>query len=205
VTPESKPSPPDNGTCAIVVDPSGRKPDERLAALLDERQWEAVAIDDPHLALAELCVRERLEVSRSAWGLARAGELALVISPSKADDEATQTRQLFNAVRTYVPRASVWLFASGELLPLTEASRRPEPNEPSITKHDAASAHRTVAPRSVRQSLHLSEQMLPDEPGRIADRATEAPEKTPDLDELDRVTADELHMLFERGEGGSNS
>jgi hypothetical protein len=156
--------------------------------------------------MAELCVQERLERSRSAWGLQRARRLALVIMPAEAPSRTSQTRELFNAVRRYLPGVAVWLYTSGELLPLTnapaaQAAGQSEAEQSvSATQHDDEEPSRSSpATRPEPQPLHLSRSRTPTAAPRPIEQAV-ADERGGEVesDDVDRVTAEELHMLFER-------
>lgn len=78
---------------------------EGLRSQFAARDWFAVLQHDPYLAMTELCLRERAQTARSAWGLQRMEQLALVILGMERWDQADG---LVDAVRANLPAASVW-------------------------------------------------------------------------------------------------
>src|SRR5688572_14735153 len=92
---------------------SGLSPE--LKAIFSARDWFAVEQNDPNLAMAELCLRERAQTARAAWGLQRMEQLALVVlEPQKW----LQLDELATAVRTYIRCATIWTVAENEVIPL---------------------------------------------------------------------------------------
>src|SRR5215510_1021765 len=75
---------------------------EGLKKLFAARDWFAVEQQDPYLAMAELCLRERAQVARSAWGLQRMELIALVVLQPA---QWPQLQQLVDAVHQFVPSA----------------------------------------------------------------------------------------------------
>lgn len=116
-----------------------------LGALLDERGWTTHEASDALLAMAELCLLERLGASKNSWGLAAAQGLALVVCDRGAwPDLGT----LLSAVRRYVPKAELLCWEEGSLERLggrgeaaqppaaaaraARANREPPTNEPPL-------------------------------------------------------------------------
>src|SRR5256885_374028 len=61
-----------DSTAVFVLTAEPRTPvglTHRLKLLLGPSGWIATAYHDPYLAMAELCLRERAQASRAAWGL----------------------------------------------------------------------------------------------------------------------------------------
>jgi hypothetical protein len=104
-----------DSTSVIVLNAEARTPlglTHRLKSLFGQQGWYAVSYHDPYLAMAELCLRERAQASRAAWGLQRAEHMALVIvDPHRWPG----VDGLVAAIKRYTPSASVWSYREGEL------------------------------------------------------------------------------------------
>jgi hypothetical protein len=112
--------------CVLLAPKGDRAQDcgEDIQSMLDRRGWIAHEADDTLGALAELCLLERTQSLRQAWGLQTVERLALVVV------EPQQWRQLpamVSAVRRYVPKAALWSFADGGLHPLDAQGSDQEP------------------------------------------------------------------------------
>lgn len=95
--------------------PDGCGMTEGLKALFAARDWFAVQQHDPYLAMAELCLRERTQAARAAWGLQRMEQIALVVLQP---ERWQHLDELIAAVRRYLPNASAWMATSDdELVP----------------------------------------------------------------------------------------
>lgn len=92
--------------------------------MLDRRGWIAHEADDALGALAELCLLERTQSLRQAWGLQTVERLALVVVDPQ---QWPQLPAMVSAARRYVPKAALWSFVDGELHPLCAQDRQDEP------------------------------------------------------------------------------
>ena len=100
--------------CVLLV-PKGGRPSERgrqLQVLLDERGWEAHESNDPLLALAELCLLDRMRASQRSWGHGDDGTPALVVVQPAGWPGIDF---MVAAARRYVPGAGVWSYDAGSL------------------------------------------------------------------------------------------
>ncbi len=79
-----------------------------LLARFTERDWFAIEHHDPYLALTELCLRERAQTARAAWGLQRMEKIALVILHPDRWPE-TVIADLASAVQRCLPDAAVYV------------------------------------------------------------------------------------------------
>jgi hypothetical protein len=182
-----------DATRCVVLAPPEVNLDEALRARLREHGWRTMTVHDPHIALAELCLQERLQASRSAWGLQRAEQLALVLALG-GSEAAERVSMLVNAVRRYVPAASIWKYEDGALR-LIDAGIRPE--SPANTGEPADPALIPFSTGSIASTHDAS--------SRETRSAASSPDG-PDDDDSARVTADELAMLLARDqEGGPRS
>ncbi len=86
----------------------------RVREQLDARGWAAHLSSDPLPALAELCLLDRLDAKRRAWGRP-ANDLALVVVEPA---QWSQLPAMLSAARRYVPTAALWVFDDGRLTPL---------------------------------------------------------------------------------------
>ena len=105
-------------TRVIVLAPSddGLKSPAALQRIFEEREWYAIERSDPYDAMVELCLRERAQSARSAWGVGRLEDVALVIVHADHwDGSALSISDLIDAVTTHVPEASIWEFVGNTL------------------------------------------------------------------------------------------
>lgn len=102
-------------TSVIVLTAEPRTPvglTHRLKLMLGPTGWIATAFHDPHLAFAELCLRERAQASRAAWGLQRVEKLSMVIvDPTRWP----AVNDLIAAIKRYSPSVAVWSYRDGQL------------------------------------------------------------------------------------------
>ena len=92
--------------------------------MLDRRGWIVHEADDPLGALGELCLLERTQALRQAWGLQTVERLAMVVVEPQ---QWPQLPAMVSAARRYVPKAALWSFVDGELHPLDSPDRQDEP------------------------------------------------------------------------------
>lgn len=166
-------------TGAIVLHAGGAAIDDDLRHRLAERGWRAVGFDDPHLAMAELCQRNRAATAARSWtSRDDAGEHpVLVLADGRAHDD------LVRAVHRHVPGAAVWRAIGDDLVP--------------------HSSETDVTPVEMTVPLPAEEAVLGAEPAP-ARRSPLTEARLDDDDDDDprpvEVTADELAMLFGRGD-----
>ena len=131
-------SPHQRARCVILT-AAGQEPRD-LQALIHQRRWEPISTDDAYKAMAELCLEERMQASRAAWGLQRARGLALVIVRTTRN-EAGRDESLVHAVQKYLPETAIWRYASGALTAVEPppASDPPLEQDGSVS-HDAGSS-----------------------------------------------------------------
>ncbi len=86
----------------------------RVREQLDARGWAAHLSSDPLPALAELCLLDRLDAKRRAWGRPSSDLALVVVEPSRW----LQLPAMLSAARRYVPTAALWIFDDGRLTPL---------------------------------------------------------------------------------------
>ncbi len=99
--------------CVLLASPAEGN---RVREQLDARGWVAHLSNDPLPALAELCLLDRLDAKRRAWGRPT-NELALVVvTPSRW----SQLPAMLSAARRYVPTAALWTFDDGTLTQLPD-------------------------------------------------------------------------------------
>lgn len=89
-----------------------------LKSLFAARDWFAIEQHDPYMAMAELCLRERAQVARAAWGLQRMEQTALVIlEPGRWPN----LDELVRAMREYLPSATIWTASDSDITPLDDS------------------------------------------------------------------------------------
>jgi hypothetical protein len=164
-------------TRVVVLTPpssKGHGMTEGLKRLFAARDWFAVEQHDPYLAMAELCLRERAQVARSAWGLQRMELIALVVMQP---EQWPQLHQLVNAVHQFVPSATIWSAAEDDSIsPLNGVASAP--TRPPIPK----------APASVPASTPVDEVL----PTLVAEA-----KQTSTTIESQRISREEIVMLLD--------
>lgn len=181
---------------------------EALRAEFEKRDWFAVVEHDPHLALAELALREKAQSARAAWGLQRMEGLALVIvEPKRWADETVA--DLCAAIRRWLPAATIWS-ASGDRI---DAINNPpcskvKSNSRTASHNSSTSNARPTSPRVF--DLDALVAALPRGPvstNGFADAASApsssspasppaAPIPAPNVAEPGRLSRDEIDMLL---------
>lgn len=107
-------------TNCVVLAPDAKSVDGRLRSQLEQRHWDALVTDVPLMAMAELCLAQRMQSSRTAWGLTSAdGVVLVVIEPSHWSDLSI----MLAAIKRYVPVVGAWAFEDGELRCIAQADR----------------------------------------------------------------------------------
>jgi hypothetical protein len=148
----------------------------QVQAQFEQRDWFAIEHHDPYLALAELCLRERAQAARTAWGLQRMEKIALVIlHPARWPDQVVA--ELTQAVQRHMPSASVHLADDAGIEPAPAASL------PSQARADTKRNGRMFAPQD------SADNAVP--PAGLA-----APSVAGDAGSPARVSRDEIDMLL---------
>ena len=107
-------------TKCVVLAPNAKSVDGRLRSQLEQRHWDALVTDVPLMAMAELCLAQRMQSSRTAWGLTSPDGVALVvIEPSHWSDLSA----MLGAIKRYVPVVRAWAFEDGVLRCIAQADR----------------------------------------------------------------------------------
>ena len=107
-------------TKCVVLAPDAKSVDGQLRSQLEQRHWDALVTDVPLMAMAELCLAQRMQSSRTAWGLTTAdGVVFVVIEPSHWSDLS----DMLGAIKRYVPVVGAWVFEDGALRCIAQADR----------------------------------------------------------------------------------
>jgi len=107
--PEDQGSTPNDGTRGVLLVERGRDIDATLRDAIAAHGWSVTALHDPVMAMAELCLLERSQAARSAWGLRGTSDLVLVLAdPTPLDD-------LVDAVQWYLPGVAIWRAENGTM------------------------------------------------------------------------------------------
>ena len=145
----------------------------RVREQLDARGWAAHLSSDPLHALAELCLLDRLDAKRRAWGRPTNGLALVVVEPSRW----SQLPAMLSAARRYVPTAGLWTFDDGRLTPLVVDD---DSDNGSASRSQADRANDAVprsyemrttpeAPTAGRDDGHDSRQITGDEISMLLD------------------------------------
>ena len=184
-----------------------------LADALRERWSHVHQVENPLGALAELCVLERMEHPRRAYGLPPSERIALIVLERNAWNDLSD---LLRTVRDRLPEVSVWVH-TGELL--LEVSNPPRADQPDArTPPESGTATRGSA-RKGFGALKLAGSWMedpeqkdprgaptaeepPHNPGETARTETDLEESGFEEDLKDHsprtVSPEELEMLLER-------
>ena len=101
----------------IVLTPKPEQVNEELKQLLEARNWHVRQTNVPLLALSDLCLLERTQASRSAWGLSRCEGVALIVVDP---DNWPELQAMLGAIAQYLPIVSIWSFEYGKLQCVSE-------------------------------------------------------------------------------------
>ncbi len=185
----------------------------RARQAVADQGWEATFEHEPFLAMAHLCLHERSEVSRAAWGLGTCSRPLLVVCQPQRWPEF---ELLAEAVAAHLPAVGVWVLAEGSLRELTPGVPRESataaateatsssPAGVAALRHDAGMLAKQP-PRPARSSgpppLRLAQPMSAlSESDDAGDQALSAAEMDDEqlaaLADSTRVTPAELEMLF---------
>jgi len=145
----------------------------RVREQLDARGWVAHLSNDPLPALAELCLLDRLDAKRRAWGRPASSLALVVVEPSRWP----QLPAMLSAARRYVPTAALWTFDDGRLTPLivqddsdngAAASARTDHTNDAVPRSYELSTT-PEAPTAGRDDDHDSRQITGDEISMLLD------------------------------------
>lgn len=95
---------------------------ERLEAVLRDRHVTVVGVRSPVDAMTELCVQERMQQARSAWGLQRSARLSLFVTER---DRWLDLSSMLDAITMYLPDTAVWMMDDGVAVQVRPAPRAP--------------------------------------------------------------------------------
>lgn len=178
-----------------------------LANAFRERWSHVIQVNDPLGALAELCVMERAEQPRRAYGLPARERVAFIVLERSAWNDLSD---LLRTIRKRLPEVSIWVH-TGELI--LEVSDPPQPPNAN-TAAEGASANGGDS-RSGFGSLKLAgswTEDTPPEPASDAENITSPPPEPartePDLEDSGfppdlndpaprTVSPEELEMLLD--------
>ena len=144
-------------TKCVVLAPDAKSVDGRLGSQLEQRHWDALVTDVPLMAMAELCLAQRLQSSRRAWGLTSAdGVVLVVIEPSHWSDLSVMLR----AIKRYVPLVGAWAFEDGALRCIAQADRdevlgRVAPPPKTRSDDDEDRASEALDPQVTRDEIAM--------------------------------------------------
>ena len=121
----------------IVLTPKPEQMNDELQQLLEARNWQVRQTNVPLLAMSDLCLLERTQASRSAWGLSRSEGIALiVVDPNNWPELKT----MLSAIAQYVPIVTIWSFENGKLQCVSEPIENNQSHDEfeidSVIEHD---------------------------------------------------------------------
>jgi hypothetical protein len=169
----------------------------RVRDQLDARGWVAHLSNDPLPALAELCLLDRLDAKRRAWGRPSNSLALVVVNPS----QWSQLPAMLSAARRYVPTAALWTFEDGRLTPLvvpddsdngSAASRQADPTNEAVPRSYEMSTT-PEAPTAGHDNDRDSRQITGDEISMLLDgdyRSGQGTEPKEDVESTDKPDPD---------------
>ncbi|MEM7227438.1 MAG: hypothetical protein AAF432_01345 [Planctomycetota bacterium] len=163
-------------THCLVLDAPERTTEYRmLQQQATDRGWSLRTVHDPCLALADLCLRERMTRMREADGFeAIERHVLLIVEPAQIPDRDA----FLDAVRRYSPRTPIWSMADGDITPMSLAAPPIEsapiapPSPPSVVPPPS-----THALRLTHHDEDVVEDHLDDDDLTDASRTTITPEE----------------------------
>jgi len=201
--------------CIVITAPDVPL-DDALRRELATRHRAIRSVSDPFHGFAQLCLAERMQSSRSAWGLQRAVPPMLVIT---APLSGPVLDTLLAARDRYMPTVAVQRWRDGSLHELRAAAGhqpaapdgQPVPPAPA-RPGEVAPVVQPRAAQNPQQHLRLTEPMRPAE--RMAERTPQDSDADDeraavetDADTSDRpaaLSAEEVQMLLGTEEGPAN-
>jgi hypothetical protein len=200
-------------TCVLLTPASGAV-SSRLHSLLAARDWQTIETADPVHAMTQLCLLERAQTARGAWGLARQQRVALLLI---APEARADLQGLIPAVRKHLPEVALWAYEGGSLTAIHDPYASDDardtqerallsptvmPREKSVQAGPsrAAVATRSAAPpRSAPPPLRMEPPAAAEnehiEAAASAPQHETADENTPDA----AITRQEIAMLLDGG------
>lgn len=166
-------------TCVVLT--SSEQLDVGINSAFVERGWRAHLANDPLMAMADLCLLDKAQTSRSAWGLPRAEPLRLlIVEPQQWRDVASMVA----AIGRHLPATDVWEARDGALTRVVEAQVAPAPAPAQLTtprlspseSHDGA----PVEPPMPREPAPLRLTEAPFAPAPASEDETQSPQITPE-------------------------
>jgi len=191
-------------TECLVVAPSGRGLDERLATQAASRGWSVRLIGDACIALAHACLHDRLSRERESAHGATADRVVLLLTEPHA---IPRLEHFLEAVRAHAIRTPVWCVTEGQFTPLIMGTAGAEAaSDPSPAGSSTRSAAPPASPRSSHPpSLRLAETAE----GSTEESDDEAQDGVPpsfeDAPPMTTITPEEYDMLFRRDDPESPS
>jgi len=130
-----------------------------LQDALAQHDWETVYADDPHEAMALICVQSRMLESRIAWGLQGDNELSLILvsDAEQGTDMREDEYNLLEAVLQYVPNTNIWSYSFQRLDLVHDVGRTTEATD----RHDIVG---TIRPAASGIEASYSVNMPPEDP-----------------------------------------
>lgn len=188
---------------------------ELIRQLIADRGWQAEFHDDPCFAFAALCLLERSQASRTAWGLQRAERIGFAIAAppcllDAAGSHAATTEeqipaQLIHAIDHHLPSVEIYHIADERLAPidpsrLTATARSDDQSQNSdvVSRSDVAQADTEDEARMREPNGRAApfEHDLRDDDGE-GDDSYPAEESDPSTEPRGtQITSEELAMLF---------
>ncbi len=144
-----------SSTTAVVLTPEDRSLWEPLKSLLDAKDWHAVELSDPLLAMAELCWRQQSQVLQAARETGSAQSIELVIA-NPQDWPKGHLEALVRAMARYLPDVGIWSCADEQLVLLSRA--QPDAEESASSDNAAPAEPAAVTSNEIEMLLeaHLT-------------------------------------------------
>ncbi|MCH8824473.1 MAG: hypothetical protein IH984_13315 [Planctomycetes bacterium] len=121
----------------IVLTPKPEHVNEELKQLLEARNWHVRQTNVPLLAMSDLCLLERTQASRSAWGLSRSEGIALIVVEP---EHWPELQTMLGAIAQYLPIVSIWSYEKGKLQCVSEPIENNQSHDEfetnPVIKHD---------------------------------------------------------------------
>lgn len=191
--------------CLLLV-PPGQDGVSAWTEQARHRGWSVREVHDPCLALADVCMRDRMLRQRESDGHAAMERQVFLVTAAALHPRGAA---LLDAVRRYAPRTPVWTTDGGAIVPLTP--------EPSTESEVSSTADHSASPSGADPEPSLAPPSqagpFPTGPGAPSLRLTGESAMPPpadvdevlsddddEIDEQTTITPEEYDMLFRRNE-----
>jgi hypothetical protein len=135
--------------CVILATAAPAVLPDHVQRWLDDHAWRSLILPEPLQALAVICLLERGQAARAAWGLQRVDRIGLlVLEPERWP----ALPMLLNALRCHLPAVEIYDVRQGQVSHIGGPLRPPVAAPPAAMPPAAAHPQNRAAPPAVSSS-----------------------------------------------------